>query len=201
MNLVARLATVMLLSSALTIDTSAKSPDPGLGGDDVGLATVLDDAAVRRLMRQQAETGDTKAMVDYAEWLRTASSTDYPEGLRNQAEAERYDRLAAERGDPLGQINAGVWCMINPLRQTPPGACKSDVEAVRWFHLAMDQGNADGMAFYGYMVEFGRGGLAKDPALAARYYTDAGKRGSASGRAFLNDMVEFADRSPREPKP
>jgi TPR repeat protein len=169
-------------------------------GAFANLKTVPDDAAVRRLARQQADAGDTKAMVDYAH-LQTNERVTYEESLRRQAEAERFDRQAAERGDPVGQTNTGVWCMINQRQQTLPGACKSDVEAVRWFRLAMDQGNADGMACYAYMVELGRGGVAKDPALAASYYADAGKRGSGYARAFLNDMTEFADRAPRGPNP
>ena len=65
----------------------------------------------------------------------------------------------------------------------------------------MAQGNADRMAYYGYMVELGRGGLAKDPPLAVRYYGDAARRGSKDAATFLNDMKEYADRSPRGPKP
>ena len=44
--------------------------------------------------------------------------------------------------------------MTNQNIQTLPGACKSDVEAVHWFGLAMEQGDGRGTAFYGYMVEF-----------------------------------------------
>ncbi|MDB5691875.1 MAG: peptidase caspase catalytic subunit p20 [Alphaproteobacteria bacterium] len=190
---------LIVLMSAFD-DAQAQSSSSANVGNLVGLQTVLDKPAVERLARQQAEAGDARAMVDYAHLMRSGSG-NYEDGLRRRAESERFDRLAAERGDPLGQINTGVWCMTNQLYQTLPGACKSDVEAVRWFRLAMEQGNADGMAFYGYMVEFGRGGLAKDPDLAARYYADAGKRGSSYGREFLNDMTEFADRYPRAPNP
>ena len=178
----------------------APQPPPTSVGTYTSLRTVPDEAAVRRLVRQQAEAGDTKAMVDYAH-LQTNDRVTYEETLRRRAEAERFDRQAAERGDPVGQINTGVWCMTNINIQTLSGACKSDVEAVRWFRLAMDQGNADGMAFYGYMVELGRGGVAKDPALAASYYADAAKRGSAYGRAMLDNMTEAASRAARGPKP
>lgn len=198
MKRIKSLALIVVLASFAF--ACAPQVPPTSVGTYTSLRTVLDDAAVRRLVRQQAGAGDTKAMVDYAH-LETKERVTYEETLRRRAEAERFDRQAAERGDPLGQINTGVWCMTNINIQTLSGACKSDVEAVRWFRLAMDQGNADGMAFYGYMVEFGRGGVAKDPALAARYYADAAKRGSAYGRAFLNDMTEFADRAPRGPKP
>ena len=190
-----------LLVAVATLASACAQQAPATSvADYISLRTVRDDAAIRRLVRQQAEAGDTKAMVDYAH-LQTNDRVSYEEELRRQAEAERFDRQAAERGDPVGQINTGMWCMINQLHQTLPGACKSDVEAVRWFRLAMDQGNADGMAFYGYMVELGRGGVAKDPALAASYYADAGKRGSSYGRVFLSDMVKFADRAPRGPNP
>jgi TPR repeat protein len=197
----AYLSAIVLLASSLSVDARAD----GWSGLEVGgyasLSTVPDEAAVRRLTKQQADSGDVRAMVAYAELLRTGWTQDYPLAMHRRAEAERYDRRAADAGDPLGQANAGVWCMTNSQIQTLPGACKSDVEAVHWFSLAMEQGDGRGTAFYGYMVEFGRGGLARDPVLAASYYREASKRGSSYGNEFLNDMVEFADRFPRGPKP
>lgn len=198
---VSRTRTLALMGTlaSFAFACAPQAPPTSVGGY-FSLRSVPDEAAVRRLVRQRAEAGDTKAMVDYAH-LQTKERVTYEETLRRRAESERFDSQAAERGDPVGQTNTGVWCMTNVNIQTLPGACKSDLEAVRWFRLAMDQGNADAMAFYGYMVEFGRGGVAKDPALAASYYAGAAKRGSAYGRAFLNDMTEFADRAPRGPNP
>jgi TPR repeat protein len=198
MKRAAWLGLIALLASLA--DVHAQRSPPNVVENYLALKTVQDDAAVERLVRQLAEAGDTKAMVDYAH-LPPNGRVSYEESLRRRAESERFDRRAAERGDPLGQINTGVWCMTNQGYQTLPGACKSDVEAVRWFRLAMEQGNADGMACYGFMVEIGRGGLEKDPQLAIRYYSDASRRGSAAATTFLSDMKEYADRSPRGPKP
>ena len=52
----------------------------------------------------------------------------------------------------------------------------------------MDQGNADAMAYYGYMMERGLGGLEKNREQASGYYQEAARRGSRSGRAFLAGM-------------
>ena len=201
MRPIAHLALVPVLLFVLLTGTSAQSPSPRDVKYYADLSTVRDDGAIRRLMRRQAETGDLRAMVDYAALLRNTSTFAPGEDLRFHAEAERFDRVAAERGDPLAQVNMGVWCLRNQLIQVPPGVCRSDVDAVRWFRLAMDGGNATATAYYGYMVEFGRGGLTKDPKLAARYYAEAGRRGDFHGGRFLEDMEKYADRRPRGPNP
>ena len=46
------------------------------------LSTVRDEATVRSLMRRQAETGDTRAMVEYAELLRGSMTNDLDESMR-----------------------------------------------------------------------------------------------------------------------
>lgn len=166
----------------------------------VVLRTVRDDETIRRLMRQQAETGDPRAMVDYAALLRNTSTFDPDEISRFRSESERFDRMAAERGDPIGQINMGIRC-LDRFYEMRRFSCRDDVEAVRWFRLAMEQGNADALAFYGYMTELGRGGLDRDRDRAIAYYTEAGKRGSEYGDRFLRDMTEYAHRRPRGPNP
>jgi TPR repeat protein len=203
MKAVPRLSAALLFSLLLApaIGADAQNYPPRGIAEYADLVTVRDDATVRRLMRRQAETGDSKAMLEYAKFLRSMMFADSDESQRAHAEAERFDRMAAEGGDPVGQVNAGVWCLRNQRIRTLPGACHDDAEAVRWFRLAMDGGNATAVAYYGYMVEFGRGGLAKDPKAAAHYYAQAGKLGDYHGGRFLSDMTEYADRQPRGPNP
>ena len=183
-----RLARLLsIVAASLASSTAAQSTSPADVGGYASLTTVPDDAAVRSLIRRQADTGDLRSMIEYAELLRQSMTGDYDEAMRWRAEGDRVNRAAAERGDPLAQINAGVWCHENRGIQTLPGVCRDDAEAVRWFRRAMDQGNADAMAFYGYMVERGLGGIEKNREQAIAYYQEAARRGSRFARTFLAD--------------
>ncbi len=181
-----RLARLLSIAAAsLSCAALAQSTSPADVGGYAYLTTAPDDAAVRSLIRRQADTGDPRSMVEYAELLRQSITGDYDEAMRWRAEGDRVNRAAAERGDALAQINAGVRCHESRGIQTLPGVCRDDAEAVRWFKRAMDQGNADGMAFYGYMVEHGLGGLEKNREQAVGYYQEALRRGSRYASAFL----------------
>ena len=53
---------------------------------------------------------------------------------KDDAEAARYFRLAAEQGFADGECNYG-WCLANGV-----GATKDEIEAARFFRLAAEQG-------------------------------------------------------------
>jgi TPR repeat protein len=192
-------------------------PRDRVGG--VLMATRPDLDAEDRLLAQAASVGDPRALVEQASRLRAgrpwwpenegppAASPEEEaarvrESGRRHAEAEveaaRLDRAAAERGDPVAMVNAGVLCLANkgPMRylgaeKVDVGACNDEAEAVRWFRLAMEKGSARGMAYYGYMTELGRGGLKRDPEAARRYYREAAARGYADAARMLEDMTRF----------
>ena len=67
------------------------------------------------------------------------------------AEAVKWYRKAADRGDATGQVNVGL-AYLNGR-----GVPQDDAEAARWFRKAADQGNARGQNAYGVLLQTGRG--------------------------------------------
>jgi TPR repeat protein len=100
---------------------------------------------------------------------------------KNDNEAVRLFRLAADQGNALGQANLGIM-----YAQGRGGLAKDDKEAVRLYRLAADQGDALAQANLGSMYEQGRGGLTKDNGEALRLYRLA----AAQGNEFALKAVE-----------
>ena len=71
--------------------------------------------------------------------------------LKDDAEAVRWYRLAAEQGHASAQFNLGV------RYATGRGVLKDDAEAVRWYRLAAEQGHARAEFNLGVMHADGRG--------------------------------------------
>jgi hypothetical protein len=71
------------------------------------------------------------------------------------------------------------------------GLKQDDVEAVKWYRKAAEQGNASGQARLGFMYANGRGGLAKDDAEAMKWYRKAAEQGSPEGQASLGIRYEY----------
>jgi TPR repeat protein len=90
---------------------------------------------------------------------------------RNDDEALRLSRLAAEQGDPLGNNNLGFF-----YETGRGGLAKDDREAARLYQLAADQGNAFAQSA---LEEIGA--RSAPPALAARAQESAPQ--PPSGRA------------------
>ena len=70
---------------------------------------------------------------------------------------------------------------------TGRGVPQDDAEAVRWFHLAAEQGDADAQYNLGVMYDIGRG-VPQDDAEAVRWYRLAAEQGHASGQRNLGLM-------------
>jgi Caspase domain/Sel1 repeat len=106
----------------------------------------------------------------------------YERGLgglaKDDREAVRLYRLAAEQGDPGGQAGLGSF-----YAQGRGGLSKDDREAARLSKLAADQGNARGQNNIGTFYLRGRGGLPRDDREAARFYKLAADQGYAAGQA------------------
>ena len=102
--------------------------------------------------------------------------------LKDEAEAVRWFRLAAEQGNANAQFNLGV------MYANGEGVLKDEAEALRWFRLAAEQGNANAQNNLGVMYFTGEGVL-KDDVLAHMWSNIAGANGTASARK-LRDRLE-----------
>lgn len=113
----------------------------------------------------------------------------YGNGLgvpQDAAEAERWNRLAAENGDPGAQYSLG--------RKYDSGGKvpEDDTEAVRWYRLAAAQGYPDAQLNLGRMYRDGRGVL-QDSVIAHMWLIIAsanGNIGASNGRdRYESDMT------------
>ena len=70
-------------------------------------------------------------------------------------------------------------------------------EAVKWFHKAVEQGDAE--AQYKLAVCYGKGeGVAKDAAEAAKWYLKAAEKGHAQAQNALGACYQQGDGVPRD---
>ena len=104
------------------------------------------------------------------------------------------DRLtaAAENGDAAAQLKLGMR-----YYETGRGHQADYEEALKWFHLAADQGNAEAQARIGMMYHFGKG-VPRDDAEAARWYLLAANGGYAWAQLQLFNMYQRGDGVPRD---
>jgi TPR repeat protein len=97
---------------------------------------------------------------------------------KNEAEAVKWYRKAAEQGDAGAQLNLGV-CYENGT-----GVAKDEAEAIKWYRLAAEQGCAG--AQYNLGLYYGNGqGVVKDEAEAVKWYRKAAEQGNASAQNNL----------------
>jgi TPR repeat protein len=71
---------------------------------------------------------------------------------------------------------------------TGQGAGQNDIEAVRWFRLAAEQGHEQGLFNLGLMYAEGKGGLARNDAEAVRLWKLAAAQGFTSAQQSLGAM-------------
>ncbi len=102
---------------------------------------------------------------------------------RNDAEAVRLLRWAAERGLADAQVDLGR------MYEDGRGVVKDDVEAVRLYRLAANQGSARGQFNLGWNYANGRG-VPRDDAEAVRQYRLAVNQGHANAQVDLGRMYE-----------
>ena len=153
-----------------------------------------DDAEAVRLFRlaaEQGSDGDQSLMLllaaDYDQ-IRVVAQTVlglmYSSGLRvarDDAEAVRWYRLAAEQG------NATAQTALGDMYSSGRGVAQDDAEAVRWYRLAAEQGDADAQYNLGVRYANGRG-VAEDDAEAVRWYRLAAEQGNATAQYNLGFM-------------
>ena len=68
------------------------------------------------------------------------------------------------------------------------GVPEEDREAVRWYRLAADQGNARAQDLLGFMYRFGGEGVPRDDREAVRWYRLAADQGHAGAQTSLERM-------------
>jgi TPR repeat protein len=96
--------------------------------------------AVQRV-EKAAGAGDAVAQTSYG--LRYASGQGV---LRNDLEARKWFRRAAEQGHAGGQFNLGNLYHTASLQHLAPEVAQARIEAYMWFHLAAAQGHREAAA-------------------------------------------------------
>jgi TPR repeat protein/ABC-type uncharacterized transport system substrate-binding protein len=104
---------------------------------------------------------------------------------KDDDEALRLFRLAAEQGDALGYNNLGFF-----YETGRGGLPKDDSEAVRHYKLAADGGDSWGQFNLGRFHQSGRGGLTADDREAARLYRLAADQGHELAQVTLGFFYE-----------
>jgi TPR repeat protein/ABC-type uncharacterized transport system substrate-binding protein len=105
---------------------------------------------------------------------------------RNDNEALRLSRLAAEQGDAGGYNNLGFFYATGR-----GGLPNDDGEAARYYKLAADNGDSWGQYNLGRFHETGRGGLTANDREAARWYKLAADQGHALAEVNLGFFHEI----------
>lgn len=131
-------------------------------------------------LRARAEAGDLPAQLSLA---RT-----YFLGIgipKDQGEALRWFRKAADRGEPQSERILGL------LYETAgAGLARDDKQAVYWYGRAAEHGNAPAQAKLGQMYENGAGGLPQDASRAVSWYLKAASQDDATAENDLGRMYE-----------
>ena len=100
---------------------------------------------------------------------------------RNESEAVRFYRIAADQGHAEAQASLGYAYDIGK------GIAKSDAEALKWYRLSAASGNARGQWLLGTMYE-GAQGVAKDVAEAVKWYRLSANQSNGKGQTALGRM-------------
>jgi len=126
-------------------------------------------------LREAGGLGETRAMVELGDiyW-------DGKEGQikKDEPEALRWYRKAAEAGDPEGMRNLGAFYDMGIGVAEDPGS------AALWYRRASDRGSSDAAYNLGSMYETGRG-VPRDLGKAREFYQRAAKMGNAEAKKQL----------------
>jgi TPR repeat protein len=209
-----RILAVVLLVSVGLVAAPAVAADPVM--EEAFRAIQADDyARAVKLLRPKAEEGNTEAQFllglmyrdgdgvpqdgrQAANWLRRAADAGHIGAQYNygymlyaglagvrEDETEGFRRIAdaAERGYALAQVTGGR------IRLYHSGGLKDPAAAVRFFRMAADQGNADGLFYLGLVHDFGYG-IPQDQSKAVPLYATAAELGHIRAQAHLGISFE-----------
>ena len=144
------------------------------GGLAVMVLSAQDDLDT---VRQAADQGDAEAQYNLGNMY--ANGRGRPQGRCRSRALVPAGRRAGPRRVRNSTSGSG----------TPPvmGVLKDAAEAVRWFHLAAEQGDATAQFNLGFMYANGEG-VPKDAAEAVRWYRLAAEQGLAIAQFNLGNM-------------
>jgi TPR repeat protein len=133
-----------------------------------------------------AEQGDTRAAFLLGSRFAAGGS-----GPRDDSEAARWFRQAAEGGLGEAQYNLGI------MYAAGRGVPRNPAEAAHWFRLAGEQGLAQAQHNLGVMYGTGEG-VPRDPALALAWLSRAAAAGLAPAQFNLGVLHEHGRGTPRD---
>jgi len=173
------------------------------------------DAKAQTFLGEMYEFGKGMPQ-DYAEavkWFRKAADQGNAKGQndlgvmyewgwgvpQDYTEAEMWYRKAADQGEPRAQYNLGMMYGIghgNGQGAENQGdfagqsvrTDRDDAEAVRWYRMAADQGDAAGQFALGVVYEMGMG-VPQDYTEAAKWYRKSADQGNAEGQKHLDALL------------
>jgi TPR repeat protein len=119
-------------------------------------------------LRARAERGELAAELKLAQAYFMGNGVP-----RNQVEAARWFRKAAEQGEPQSERILGLMYKFGSA-----GFPKDESQAAIWFRKAAGQNDILAQNELGELYENGRGGLPKDDAEAFSWYHKAADQGS-----------------------
>jgi TPR repeat protein len=96
--------------------------------------------------------------------------------------------LALQRGNKPDQYGLGSFFQVGPVDQ---------VEAVRWFRKAAEQGDPNGEYYVGRAYDSGKG-VPEDKAEGVRWYRKAAEKGLAIAQYMLGNAYETGEGVPKD---
>lgn len=147
------------------------------------------DATAVPTLRQYGDAGDPMAQ--------TALATVYLAGIggvtKDDAEAARWTRLAADQGFPPAEYDMAL------LYFTGRGVTKDDAESARWLQKAADKGVAPAQNNLALLYAVGQG-VPKDLKKAAQLFRQAADQGFAEAENNLGVLYANGEGVKKDPK-
>ena len=142
---------------------------------------------VEQLMRAPVPGGSGRRLGDACPGCRTPlPRTEEEEFFMLETRAER------------GSGDASAQCRLGEMYYHGTGVRQDMTEAVRFYQLATDQGNAVAQCNLGRITRRGEAGLKKDDEVAAQLYRRAADQGYAQAQAHLGVCYANGDGVPQD---
>ena len=154
------------------------------------LEVLLADAIAQQTEELRKEFQSTKAKAkkgDASAQFNLGFMYDTGNGVaKDEAEAVKWYRKAADQGHAIAQFNLGL------MYDNGNGVALDEAEAVKWYRKAADQGDASAQHNLGLM--YGKGdGVAKDEVEAVKWFRKAADQGVANAQHNLGLRYDNGD--------